>query len=90
MRLRELEEARGHNSAHRVTTDVLGASIAAPIAKETRHRTHGADIEYFTKHVLGIVAPAAAALASVLSQHHWHLGSLLRSEITLFIAAEVS
>jgi hypothetical protein len=74
---REFEEARGHDGAHRVTTDVLGVGVAAAIAKEPRHWTYRADIEFFTKHILGFIAPAAAALAVAISQHRLHFGILI-------------
>src|SRR5271167_3215027 len=67
--LRKLKKTRGHDGAHGVARDVLAAGVAAAVAKETRHRAQGADFESIAEHVLGLVAPAAAALASALSQH---------------------
>ena len=58
-----IEVDREPFGAHCVTTDILGAGIAAPVAKETSHRIHRADFKCFAKHVLGVVAPATAALA---------------------------
>src|SRR6202453_2573818 len=71
--LRKLKKTRGHDGAHGVAADVLAAGIAAAVAKETRHRAQGADFESIAEHVLGLVAPAAATLASVISQHRYSL-----------------
>src|SRR5258707_14317904 len=71
--LRILKESRGHDGAHGVAADVLAAGVAASVAKKTRHRAHGADFESIAQHVLGLVAPAAAALAGVISQHRFVL-----------------
>ena len=68
-RLRILEKSRGHDGAHGVAADVLAAGIAAAVAKETRHRVQGADHESIAEHVLGLVAPAAAALTSDIFLH---------------------
>src|ERR1700720_1459703 len=80
--LRILKKSRGHNGAHRMAADVVAAGVAAAVAKETRHRAQGADFESIAEHVLRLVAPAAATLASVISQH-WvslHRRSLPRFE----------
>jgi len=80
--LRILKKSRGHNGAHGVTTDVFAAGVTAAVAKETRHRAQGADFESIAQHVPGLVAPAAATLASVISQHRdsLHRRSLPRFE----------
>src|SRR5882724_5531634 len=67
--LRILKKSRGHDDAHGVAAGVLAAGVTAAVPKETRHRAQGADIESIAEHVLRLVAPAAAALASVISQH---------------------
>src|ERR1700688_2799938 len=67
--LRILKKSRGHDGAHGVAADVLAAGVAAAVAKKTRHRAQGADLESISQHIPGVVAPAAAALASVISQH---------------------
>src|SRR5208337_158155 len=80
--LRILKKSRGHDGAHVVAADVLAAGVAASVAKKARHRAQGTDFESIAQHVLGLVAPAAAALASVISQHRdsLHRRSLLRFE----------
>src|ERR1700722_16619455 len=67
--LRILKKSRGHYRAHGVAADVIAAGVAAALAKKTRHRAQGADFESVAEHVLRLVASAAAALASVISQH---------------------
>jgi hypothetical protein len=65
-----------------VAADVLAAAVAAAVAKKTRHRAQGADFESIAQHVFGLVALAAAAFASVISQHRdsLHHRSLPRFE----------
>src|SRR5580658_10186552 len=70
---RILKKSRGHDGAHGVAADVLTAGVAATVAKETGHRAQGTDFEPIAEHVLGLVAPAAAALAGVISQHRGSL-----------------
>ena len=83
--LRILKKSRGHDGANCVATDVLAAGVAAAVAKKTRHRAQGADFESIAQHVLGLVAPAAAALASVISQHRdsLHRRPYLASKVSI-------
>src|SRR5277367_6379940 len=83
--LRILKKSRGHDGAHGVAADVLAAGVAAAVAKETGHRAQRADFESIAEHVLGVFAPAAAALASVISQHRHslHRRSLPASKISI-------
>jgi hypothetical protein len=67
--LRILKKSRGHDGAHGVAADILAAGVAATVAKKTRHRAQGADFESIAEHVLGLIAPAAATLANLISQH---------------------
>src|SRR5258708_3691471 len=67
--LRILKKSRGHDGAHGVAADVLAAGVAAAVPKKARHRAQGADFESIAQHVVGLVPPAAAALASIISKH---------------------
>ena len=66
---RILEKSGRHDGANGMAADVLAAGVTAAVAKKSRHRAQGADFEPIAQHVLGFSAPAAAALAGVLSQH---------------------
>src|ERR1700720_1106036 len=67
--LRILKKSSGHDGAHGVAADILAVGVATAVAKKSGHRAQGADFESIAQHVLGLVAPAATALASVISQH---------------------
>jgi hypothetical protein len=64
----KLEERGRHDRADRVAADILLPSVAAAVAKETRHGVYRADFQPVTEHVAGC-APPTAAMTAVVPQH---------------------
>jgi hypothetical protein len=65
---RKLEKFGRHDSADRVTADVLSAGVATAVTKEPRHRVHRADFKPVAEDIPRCARPTAS-LCAVVSQH---------------------
>src|ERR1700730_16429134 len=58
----------GHHSADRLSAYGLARGVAAAVAKESRHRLDGAELQRLAQHIASYPSPAASVPALV-SQH---------------------